>query len=86
MHSQHPRFFSTGAENSQSGILDRAVGARAPGFENRTRLGEQYDRGGILFGAAAHQAGIPQSELTRHAYARGMEPPFSAETLAEEFS
>ena len=47
---------------------------------------EQYARGGISFGAAAHQASISQSELTRHAYARGMEPPFSAETLAEELS
>jgi len=47
---------------------------------------EQYSRGGISFGAAAHQAGISQSELARHAYARGMEPPFSAETLAEELS
>jgi hypothetical protein len=27
---------------------------------------------------------VSQSELARHAYARGMEPPFSAETLAEE--
>ena len=47
---------------------------------------EQYACGGISFGAAAHQAGISQSELARHAYARGMEPPFSAETLAEELS
>jgi predicted HTH domain antitoxin len=47
---------------------------------------ELYARGGISFGAAAHQAGVSQSELARHAYARGMEPPFSAETLAEELS
>lgn len=47
---------------------------------------ERYARGGISFGAAAHQAGVTQSELARHAYARGMEPPFSAETLAEELS
>ena len=47
---------------------------------------EQYARGGISFGAAAHQAGVSQSEPARHAYARGMEPPFSAETLAEELS
>ena len=45
---------------------------------------ERYARGGISFGAAAQQAGVSQSELARHAYARGMEPPFSAETLAEE--
>jgi len=45
-----------------------------------------YVQGGMSFGAAAHQAGVSQSELARHAYARGMEPPFSAETLAEELS
>jgi hypothetical protein len=27
---------------------------------------------------------VSRSELARHAYARGMEPPFSSETLAEE--
>ena len=48
------------------------------------RVLDRYERGGISFGAAAHQAGVSQSELARHAYARGMEPPFSAETLAEE--
>ncbi|MGA9351176.1 MAG: hypothetical protein WBW48_20555 [Anaerolineae bacterium] len=37
---------------------------------------ECYGRGGISFGAAAHQAGVSQSELACHAYARGMEPPF----------
>jgi predicted HTH domain antitoxin len=41
-------------------------------------------RGGISFGAAARQAGVSRAEFARHAYARGMEPPFSAETLAEE--
>jgi predicted HTH domain antitoxin len=45
---------------------------------------DRYARGGISFGAAAHQAGVSRSELARHAYTRGMEPPFSAETLAEE--
>jgi hypothetical protein len=43
-----------------------------------------YARGGMTFGAAARRAGVSQSELARYAYARGMEPPFSAETLAEE--
>ena len=47
---------------------------------------DRYARGGISFGAAAHQAGVSQSELARYAYARGMEPPFSDETLAEELS
>jgi len=45
---------------------------------------ERYARGGISFGAAARQAGVPRSEFARHAYARGMEPAFSPETLAEE--
>jgi hypothetical protein len=45
---------------------------------------DHYARGGISFGATAQQAGISQSELARHAYARGMEPPSSDETLAEE--
>ena len=45
---------------------------------------ERYARGGISFGAAAHQAGVSRAELARHAHARGMEPTFSAETLAEE--
>jgi predicted HTH domain antitoxin len=62
-------------------LLER--GLRALKIE---RALEQYARGGISFGAAAHQAGISQSELARHAYARGMEPPFGAETLAEELS
>jgi predicted HTH domain antitoxin len=47
---------------------------------------ERYRRGGVSFGAAARQAGVPRSELARQAYARGMEPRFSAETLAEELS
>ena len=46
----------------------------------------RYAAGGISFGAAAHQAGVSQSELARHAYARGMEPPFSPETLREELA
>jgi hypothetical protein len=45
---------------------------------------DRYARGGISFGAAAHQAGVPESDLARHAYARGMEPPFDDEMLAEE--
>ena len=45
---------------------------------------ELYARGGFTFGAAAEHAGVSQSELSRHAYARGLEPPSSPETLAEE--
>lgn len=47
---------------------------------------ERYAQGGMSFGAAADEAGVSQSELARHAYARGMEPPSSAETLAEELN
>ncbi|MBL7164804.1 MAG: UPF0175 family protein [Anaerolineales bacterium] len=46
----------------------------------------RYSQGGLSFGAAARQAGVSQSELARYAYARGMEPPFTTETLAEELS
>ncbi len=45
---------------------------------------ERYGRGGMSFGAAAQLAGMSQTDLARHAYARGMEPPFSPLTLAEE--
>ena len=45
---------------------------------------ERYARGGMSFGAAAQQAGVSQTDLSRFAYALGMEPPFSAQTLAEE--
>jgi len=47
---------------------------------------ERYAAGEMSFGAAAEHAGIPQSELSRHAYARGMQPPFTAEMLADEVS
>ncbi len=45
---------------------------------------DHYARGGVSFAAAARQAGVSRSELARHAYARGMKPTYSAETLAEE--
>ena len=45
-----------------------------------------YSRGGLTFGAAAERAGVSRSELAQHAYARGMEPPFSSETLSEEIA
>jgi hypothetical protein len=44
---------------------------------------EHYARGGMSFGAAAREAGVSQGDLARQAYARGMEPPSSSETLAE---
>ena len=47
---------------------------------------DQYSRGECSFGAAAEQAGLPHDQLARHAYARGLEPPASAETLAEQIA
>lgn len=44
----------------------------------------QYQRGGLSFGAAAAQAGLTQAEMAAHAYARGLEPPYSDETLIED--
>ena len=46
----------------------------------------QYARGEITLGAAAHLAGVLESEMARHAYSRGFEPRFSEETLAEELA
>lgn len=45
---------------------------------------DRYACGGMSFGAAAQQAGVPPAALARYAYARGLEPPTSEETLAEE--
>jgi len=64
-----------------AGLLER--GLREMKIE---RALERYARGGISFGAAAAQAGLTQTELARIAYARGLEPPFSPETLEEELS
>lgn len=44
----------------------------------------RYGAGGISFGAAAQEIGISESDFARHAYAKGIEPPFSEETLQEE--
>ena len=45
---------------------------------------EQYKQGGMSLGAAAHKAGVTKSEMARQAYAYGLQPPYSEETLAEE--
>jgi len=45
---------------------------------------EQYSRGNLSFGGAAEQANLSQSILARYAYAKGIEPPFSTETVTEE--
>jgi hypothetical protein len=47
---------------------------------------ERYAQGGMSFGAAADEAGVSQSRLSRHAYARGLEPRYSAKTVAEELN
>jgi hypothetical protein len=47
---------------------------------------DQYSRGGMSFGAAAAQAGVSQTALSRHAYSRGLEPPASEQTLREELA
>ena len=44
----------------------------------------QYQRGEMSFGAAAAQAGLTQSEMAAHAYARGLEPPYSEKTVTED--
>ena len=45
---------------------------------------DRYAQGRASFAAAALQAGVSRSELTRYAYDRGMEPPVGAETPDEE--
>jgi len=45
---------------------------------------DRYARGGMSFGAAARLAGVSRSVLARVAHARGIEPPCSDETVAEE--
>jgi len=72
---------STASQEFLVDILER--GLRELKIE---RALEQYSQGRISFGATAQQAGVTQSELARHAYARGMEPLFIDETLAEELS
>ncbi|NJL29746.1 MAG: hypothetical protein HC897_18585 [Thermoanaerobaculia bacterium] len=47
---------------------------------------DHYLAGAISFAAAAERAGISRSELARQAHVRGLEPPASAETLAEELA
>jgi predicted HTH domain antitoxin len=46
----------------------------------------RYIQGGMSFQAAAELAGVPGSELALAAFALGIEPPFSEETLAEELA
>lgn len=75
------RELSAASQEFLADILER--GLRELKIE---RALEQYSQGEISFGATAQQAGLSQSELARYAYARGMEPPFSDDTLAEELS
>jgi hypothetical protein len=56
-------------------------GLRDVKIERALRLNTE---GCISCTAAARLAGIHQSDFVRHAYARGMQPPFSEQTFAEE--
>jgi predicted HTH domain antitoxin len=47
---------------------------------------DRYTQGELSFEAAAELAGVGREDLARHAYARGIEPPFSPETLTEELA
>lgn len=47
---------------------------------------DRYLAGSISFAAAAERAGVSRSELALQAHVRGIEPPASAETLAEELA
>ncbi len=75
------RYFEAASGEFVAEILER--GLRQWRIEKAL---ERYAARTVSFGAAAEQAGVSQGELSRHAYARGMVPPFSTETLAEELS
>ncbi len=45
-----------------------------------------YAKGDVSLSAAAQQAGLSLSEMARHAYAFGLEPPYSERTVAEELA
>jgi predicted HTH domain antitoxin len=44
----------------------------------------EYASGHLTLGAAARLADVPEDEMARQAYARGLEPKFASTTLAEE--
>lgn len=72
---------STASQEFLVNVLER--GLRQIKIEQALK---RYSQGDMSFGAAAHLAGVSQSELARQAYARGMEPPFGEQTLTEELS
>ncbi len=45
---------------------------------------ERYAEGGISFGATARAAGLSYDALARQAYARGMQPETSEQSVKEE--
>lgn len=47
---------------------------------------EQYRHGHLSFGAAAQQANVPEAKLAQVAYAKGIQPYFSSQTVTEELS
>jgi predicted HTH domain antitoxin len=44
----------------------------------------RYVAGGVSFAAAAQLAGLTREDLTRQAYARGVQPAYSEQTVEEE--
>jgi predicted HTH domain antitoxin len=75
------RELKTANQNFLINILERGL----KDFKIERAL-EQYSRGNMSFGAAAEQANVSQSILSKYAYARGIEPSFSAETVDEELT
>ncbi len=75
------RYFGAASGDFVAEILER--GLRQWRIEKAL---ERYAARDISFGGAAEKAGVSQGELSRHAYARGLVPPFSPDTLAEELS
>ena len=70
-------------DEAQSGFIVRMLelGLRQHRIE---QVLDQYKQGGMSLGAAAHMAGVTESEMARYAYAYGLQPSYSEETLAEE--
>ena len=54
--------------------------------ERIERVLARYQQGEMSFGAAAEAASVSRSELARQAYARGIEPLYDPEMVAEELA
>ena len=76
---------ATLAEELHTANQEFLVNILVRGLHTKNRTGAPaVCPGGISLAAAASKAGVSQSEFSRHAYAHGMEPLFSAQTLAED--